>query len=432
MKYIKIPKEVEFILNRLYKAGHEAYVVGGAIRDWLLGKDITDWDVNTSASSDQIKEIFKDKNIFSLKHDTVTVVMKKKNYEITPFKGGTLITDLMHRDFTINAIAYDPIKEIIIDPVNGKGDISKKVIRATENAYARFNEDPLRTLRAIRFSVELGFRIDKKTMDAIIDMAHLITTVSEERIRDELLKILVSPIPSKGIVLIQKTGLIKYIIPELMEGYGIRQNHYHKYTVFKHILITLDKVDSDPILRLSALFHDIGKPRTKRKVKGRVVFYGHEEKSAEIAVEIMKRLKFSNEMISKVDILVRNHMINYSPDWNDATVRRFINKVGKDTIMYLILLRKADLEAHGKNKFCEIKLLEELTKRINRELEKGFAFSIKDLQINGNIIMDKLNIPQGPKVGKILKLLYEKVIERPELNNTKTLLSIAKDLKDSL
>lgn len=429
---MEIPKEVNFILNRLYRAGHEAYVVGGAIRDWLIRKDITDWDVTTSASSDRIKEIFRDQSIFSLKHDTVTVVIKKKNYEITPFKGRNLITDLMHRDFTINAMAYDPIKEVIIDPAGGKRDLEKKLIRATQDPYARFNEDPLRMLRAIRFSVELGFKIEKGTMSAIKEMSHLITNISEERIRDELLKILISPSPSKGIVLTKESGLLAYIIPELLEGYGVRQNRYHKYTIFRHILTTLDMIGPDPVLRLSALFHDIGKPRTKKKIKGKIVFYGHERESAKMATEIMKRLKFSNEMIDKVNLLVKEHMINYAPEWSDAAVRRLINRVGKEAVLHLISLRKADLMAHGRDKSYEIGLMDQLKERVRRELKKGFAFSIKDLKINGHIIMKELGIPQGPKVGKILQLLYEKVIERPELNDTNILLSMAKDLKDFL
>ncbi len=425
---MKVPKEVWFILKRFYNSGHEAYIVGGAVRDFLLGKEVSDWDITTSASSDEIKEIFKDRTHFSLKHDTVTLVIKKKNYEITPFKGGNLYSDLMFRDFTIDAIAYDPVKEKIIDPEGGRRDIEKRIIRATRNPYERFKEDPLRMLRAIRLSVELGFRIEKKTLKAIEEMSSLLQSVSQERIRDELLKILISPFPSKGIELSRKTGLLRYIIPELLEGWKMRQNRYHRYTVLKHILITVDLVEPDPILRLSALLHDIGKPRTKRKIKKRVVFYGHERESERMAEKIMRRLRFSNEEIRKVCVLVRNHMLNYRSDWKDSAIRRLIRRVGKDMIFKLISLRRADLIAHGTDKSYELKLLEELKNRVKDELNKGFALSIKDLKINGYIIMKELGIPEGPLVGKILRRLHEKVIENPDLNTQEKLIQMAKDI----
>lgn len=429
---IEIPEEVDFILSRLYKAGYEAYIVGGAVRNWISHKEITDWDVTTSASSDKIKEIFSDRTIFSLKHDTVTVVIKGKNYEITPFKDSDLIGDLLHRDFTINAMAYDPKRNLLIDPVNGRLDLEKKIIRATLDPYSRFLEDPLRMLRAIRFSVELNFKIDRKTMDAVEDMSSFIKEVSEERVRDELLKLLINPLPSRGIKLMYRLGLMKYIIPELMEGYGMKQNQHHKYTVFNHTMLTLDKIKPDPVLRLSALFHDIGKPRTKKRIKKKVTFHGHGKKSAEMARLIMKRLRFSNEMINNVCILIKEHMINYRPEWTDAGIRRLINRVGKELIGPLICLRRADLMAHGVDKSYELDLIKELEIRIKKEIKKGLPFSLKDLKINGHIIMKELNIPQGPEVGKILKILYKKAIENPELNRPDTLLSIAKDLKEPL
>ncbi len=427
---LKLPKEAKFILDRLKKEGYEAYVVGGVVRDWLLKKQITDWDFTTSASTSEIKKAFRDKTFFSLKHDTVTVVIKGKNYEITPFKGKSLIEDLKYRDFTINAMAYDDKKKLIIDPYSGIKDLKKKVIKATLDPKARFGEDPLRLMRAIRFSVELGFRIDKKTLDVIKDMAELIQQVSWERIRDELLKILVSPSPAKGIEIMHKVGLLKYIIPELSRCYGVRQNRFHRYTVFKHIMVTLQNVEPDPVLRLSALFHDIGKPVTKKKRYGRVTFYGHEKKSACMTHKIMKRLKFSNEMISQVVLLVKEHMLNYSPEWSDSAVRRLISRVGKELIMPLIMLRKADLIAHGTDKSKEIALLEELRERVETELKKdNIALTVKDLKIDGHVIMKELGIPQGPEVGRILRILWEKVLDNPDLNKPETLLSLAKEIK---
>jgi len=429
---IPIPKEVRFILKKIKDKGYEAYPVGGVIRDWLLNKEIKDWDITTSMPSKEIIETFKDKTVFSLKHDTVTVVIKGKNYEITPFRGNDLIEDLMHRDFTINAMAYDPDSGRIIDPYGGRKDIQRKIIRATEDPKERFQEDPLRMLRAIRISSELGFRIEKNTLQTISLMSELIRNVSEERIRDELLKTIITYNPSKWIELMHKCGLLRHIIPELSQCYRVRQNRFHRYTVFKHILITLDNVESDQILRLSALFHDIGKPKTKRKVRGKVVFYGHERESAKMAEDIMRRLRFSNEIIEKVTKLVREHMLNYSSDWSDSAVRRLIRRVGKDLIMPLISLRKADFIAHGTDKSLEIRLLDELRERVKNELKRGFALSIRDLKINGNIVMDILGIPEGPEVGKILKRLYDMVIEDPRLNQEDILISLAKKIKEEI
>jgi poly(A) polymerase/tRNA nucleotidyltransferase (CCA-adding enzyme) len=426
---IKLSSEAEFIIARLKREGHEAYVVGGVVRDWLLKKQLTDWDFTTSASASEIKRIFKDRLIFSLKHDTVTVVIKGKNYEITPFRGKDLIEDLMHRDFTINALAYDSERCLIIDPYGGIKDLKRKLVKATVDPKARFSEDPLRLMRAIRFAVELNFRIHKDTLNTISEMAELIQQVSWERIRDELVKILVSSSPARGIEMMHKLGLLKYVIPELSQCYGVRQNRFHKYTVFKHIMMTLQNTDPDPVLRLSALFHDIGKPLTKSKKKGRVTFYQHEKKGAYMTRQIMKRLKFSNEMIYKVEVLVREHMLNYSPEWSDSAVRRLISRVGKDLVIPLIMLRKADLIAHGKDKSYEIDLLEELRRRVEAELGKGTVLTVKDLSIDGHVIMKELGIPQGPEVGRILKMLWEKVIEDPRLNKPELLLSLAKKIK---
>jgi len=427
---IELTDEAKFIMDRLKKEGYEVYVVGGVVRDWLLRKQIKDWDFTTSAPASEIKRIFKDKTLFSLKHDTVTVVIKGKNYEITPFRGKSLVEDLMHRDFTINAMAYDRERKVVLDPYNGLKDLRKKLIRATVDPKARFIEDPLRLMRAIRFAVELGFRIDRETLDAVTEMAELIQQVSWERIRDELLKILVSPFPARGVEIMHKVGLLKYVIPELSRCYGVRQNRFHRYTVFKHIMITLQNVEPDPVLRLSALFHDIGKPATKKKKQGRVTFYGHEKKSACMTRQIMKRLKFSNEVISQVVTLVKEHMLNYSSEWSDSAVRRLISRVGKDLIIPLIMLRKADLIAHGKNKSQEIALLEELRERVEKELKKRAVLTVKDLKINGSIIMKELGIQQGPEVGRILRILWEKVIDNPDLNNPDALLSLAKRIKE--
>jgi poly(A) polymerase/tRNA nucleotidyltransferase (CCA-adding enzyme) len=297
-----IPKFVTFILNRLKNSGHQSYIVGGAVRNSYLSRSITDWDVATSAPSEEIKIIFQDVKLFALKKDTVTLVNSGHSFEVTAFRGkqNCLEEDLGHRDFTINAMAYDAEKDEILDYCGGRKDIAKKLIRAVGDPEARFQEDPLRILRAVRFATELGFRIDTRTQKTIINMAPLLKSVAPERIREELIKVLLSPRPSTGFKIMRRTGLLKCILPELLEGYLKRQNTYHRHTIFGHIMETVDRVEPVPVLRLTALFHDIAKPRVREKIGSRWRFYGHEEASAGLSEEIMGRLTFSKDMIKKV------------------------------------------------------------------------------------------------------------------------------------
>ena len=257
------PEFVTFILNRLKGSGHQAYIVGGAVRNLCLGRPITDWDVTTSASPDEIKTIFRNTKLFALKHDTVTLVDSGRHFEVTAFRGqrNSIKDDLAHRDFTINAMACDMENSEILDFHAGRKDLARKLIRTTGDPGKRFREDPLRILRAARFASELGFRIDNDTKDAMKNMASMLCSVTPERIRDELMKILMSPKPSTGFTIMRRTDLLKHVIPELLEGYRKQQNPFHKYTVFRHVMETIDRVEPVPVLRLTALLHDIAKPR---------------------------------------------------------------------------------------------------------------------------------------------------------------------------
>jgi len=239
-----IPEFVIFILNRLKAAGYQAYIVGGAVRDVFLKRTITDWDVATSAPRDKIRTIFWDTKQFTLKRDTVTLVHTGHHFEVTTFRGekNGLLSDLSHRDFTINSMAFDPDNDEVIDPYGGESDIDKRVIRAVGNPEARFREDPLRLLRGIRIATELRFRIDEKTISSLGSTASLLSSVAPERIREELMKILMAPRPSRAFNIMVRTGLLKEFLPELLEGYLKRQNHYHRYTIFKHIVETVDHV----------------------------------------------------------------------------------------------------------------------------------------------------------------------------------------------
>ena len=415
-----IPDIVLEISDRLIKSGYRAFIVGGAVRDSLLGCNVNDWDVATNASPDKIRKLFHYMTSFNLKHGTVTLVSKGRHFEVTTFRGKesfamNIEEDLSHRDFTLNAMAYDITHNTIIDPFYGQRDIKKKTIRAVRSALERFQEDPLRMMRAVRFSLELRYTIDQSTFNGVNSMKADIDKVSIERIRDEFLKILTAEKPSVGFNLLRKTGLLTHIMPELLEGYRKRQNDYHKYTIYRHIMETVDFVERDPILRLSALFHDISKPRVREKIDGKWRFFNHASSSAELARDIMMRMKFSNEWTNIVTGLVSNHMFDYKKDLSDRAIRRFVKKVGIDTIDRLISLRRADNFAHGWETVPG-EGLNVFKERIDALKRKSPPLTISDLKINGNDVMEELTLNPGPEVGRILNKLLEAVIEEPELN----------------
>ena len=326
------PEAVRIIDSRLRASGHQVFVIGGAVRDALLETPISDWDLVTSAASADLMALFQDVRHFTLRHSTVTFVCGTEHYEVTPFKGKDLYEDLALRDFTVDAMAFDLGERRLFDLFRGQTDLRQRTIRAVGDPEARFREDPLRLLRAVRLAGQLGFTIEPQTLTILTGKAAMIQEAAAERVREELMKILLSSRPSTGFRLLARTCLLRYIIPELLEGYGKRQTPYHRHTIFKHILLTVDRVNPEPVLRLAALFHDIGKPRVRRKINGTWHFYGHEKTSAEMTETIMERLRFSTEKIQDVVDLVRHHMLAYDPSWTDGAVRRLIARVGQDII----------------------------------------------------------------------------------------------------
>jgi poly(A) polymerase/tRNA nucleotidyltransferase (CCA-adding enzyme) len=286
-------------------------------------------------------------------------------------------------------------------------------------------------MRAIRFSLQLGYSIEPQTLIAISSMAQAIDRVAKERLRDELLRILLVSKPSAGFNLMRRTGLLKRILPELLEGYRKRQNNYHKYTIYRHTMETVDSIDidKDPILRLSALFHDIAKPRVRKKVKGRWRFFGHATVSAELTRELMIRLRFSNEWIDRVTHLIAHHMFDYKKELSDRAMRRFIKRVGADNINDIIMLRKADNLAHGWGRDFE-KDIEEFKNRINSQIKKSYPLTISDLAVNGHDVMNIVGLQPGPKVGKILNQLLDLVIEKPEYNQRDRLIEILEEMRE--
>ncbi|MCM0646950.1 CCA tRNA nucleotidyltransferase [Clostridium swellfunianum] len=437
---IETTKDVSFILDTLNKNNFEAYIVGGCVRDSLLKRQLRDWDITTSALPEEIIKLF-DKTIpTGIKHGTVTVVINKENYEVTTYRidgeysdnrhpdevvfTRSLKEDLSRRDFTVNALAYNEV-EGLVDMFNGIEDLKNKTIRCVGDPNKRFTEDALRMLRAIRFACQLRFSIEKDTYEAIGSNYHLLKNVSSERIRDELDKILMSPVPSRGIIMLQETKLLDNIIPELNESVGFDQkNPHHDKNVFDHIMAVLDNsIESLPV-RLGALLHDIGKPRTFTiDKKGIGHFYGHNIVSAEMSEVILKRLKYDNATIKKVLIIVTEHMSAYN-NMKNKTLKKFISRVGVENLDDLFELQIADSKGHKKN--ADYSPILKRKNDVKKILDNGEPFTVSQLKITGDDLI-KLGVKPGKEIGVVLKDLLEKVMEKPELNTKEKLLDIAKN-----
>lgn len=461
MKKIKIPYELKKINSIFREAGFEAFLVGGAVRDLLLKKQASDWDLATNARPQDVIRLFRHVIPTGIKHGTVTVHFMQKQIEVTTYRAdqgysdgrhpdkvvfaSTIEEDLSRRDFTMNAIAASLEDGRITDPFGGQEDIKNGIIRTVGNPHERFMEDGLRPVRALRFASQLNFSIENHTLSEIsdVEIQKKIASISMERFRDEFLKVMKSPVPSVGLFLMEKTGILKLFIPELAEGRGVSQadaRGFHQYDVLDHNVFSCDGAPQENyIVRLAALFHDVG------KVKARTValeenpsnpsekleiihFWKHEVYSAEITEKVLTRLKFSNAEINRVCHLIREHMFHFQQDWKDASVRRFLVRVGKDCLDDLFALRLAD--NYGKN--CEkagpdspvVKNLLELKERIKKVEESSSALSLKELKVNGRDLMEN-GIPPGKKLGFILNELFQAVLDDPSMNDREKLLEVA-------
>ncbi|MCX7958025.1 MAG: CCA tRNA nucleotidyltransferase [Deltaproteobacteria bacterium] len=440
----RIPKEVILLIKEIKRHNHQAFMVGGSVRDIILGREILDWDIATSASPALIMRLFRKSYPTGIRHGTVTVIYKGVRFEVTAFRsesdysdgrhpdrikfGVSIEEDLSRRDFTINAIAYDPLEERIIDPYGGIGDIEKGLIKCVGSAYDRFSEDGLRSLRAVRFASILEYRLHRDIVPAIRDTIQIFLKVSAERVREEILKMMKSRRPSAGIILMQKSGLLECVFPELVNTIGFRQNRWHKYDLFKHSLRTMDFLPpDDPELRLIGLLHDIAKPICKSGQTENATYYGHDIKGAEMVGEIFLRLKFPKRSVARAKRIVANHMKGYTSDWTDAAVRRLMKKLGQE-IYTLIDFQKADVMARGTEVRSTMALLNELERRVRKLESEETALNLNQLKVNGNDVMRIRKIPPSPEVGRILKRLMEMVIERPEINRRDTLLNLIKTL----
>ena len=458
----KIPSYVTHVTSALENAGFEAYIVGGSVRDLLIGRKPKDWDITTNATPEQIIPLF-EKTVYENKFGTVAVVFE--NYvdvsrdtlqgvthvtpspessgttyivEVTPYRTETTYTDfrhpdevkfsskleddLMRRDFTVNAMAYSFSKDLLVDLYKGQSDLKDKFLRTVGSEDERLKEDALRMLRAVRFAVELGFSISHETAISIMKHAELIQKISTERIRDEFEKIVLSREPAVGIGMLQKFGLLKYFIPELEEGIGCEQKGEHIYDVYEHLLHALqhaaDKGWSLEI-RLSALFHDIGKPKTRRwdgtkaGGKGKYTFYGHEVVGARMTKKIMERMKFPNKTTDLVVSMVRQHM--FFSDTETITlsaVRRVVVKVGKDNIWNLMNIRECDRVGMKKKEApYRLRKYHAMIDEVLRD-----PISVGQLVVDGKVLMEELHMKPGPRMGWMLHALLEEVLDDPTKN----------------
>ena len=445
---IKLPKEIKNILDKLDKNGFKAYAVGGCARDILLKKTPKDWDITTIAKPEQIQKIFPD-SFYKNNFGTVTVKTKSsqktlREIEITTFRieqkytdkrhpdkisfTSNLKKDLSRRDFTINALSINKEGELT-DFFNGKDDLENGIIKAVGDPKKRFSEDALRMLRAIRFAIELDFKIEKKTFEAIKENSQLLQMIAKERIKDEFVKMIMSKNPEKAISLLEESNLLEYIIPELKKGIGVSQNKHHIYTIYQHSILSLKfaaKRKYNFEVRLAALLHDIAKPQAKRGEGENSTFYNHDYLGARTSIKILRRLKFPKKTIEKVALLVRNHMFVYNVDEvTEAGVRRLLRRVGKENISDLINLRVTDRLGSGVPKAIPYKLrhLEYVIEKVSKD-----PISAKMLKINGNDLIKSLKIKPGPHLGLIIEALLSEALQNPKLNTKQKLLKKAKEL----
>jgi tRNA nucleotidyltransferase (CCA-adding enzyme) len=444
MRQIRPPRELFDFARVLERGGKSCYLVGGALRDYLLGREASDFDVATDARPEEVVRAYRRVIPTGIKHGTVTVLWQGLEIEVTTFRtessyadgrhpdevafASSIEEDLSRRDFTINAMAFDLASKALLDPHGGREDLSRRLVRAVGDPVDRFREDGLRPLRAIRFAAQLEFDIEAATLAAIGPAIDRFRLVSAERVREELQKILLSVVPSRGLRLLEGTGLLAEISPELAACRGVEQRGMHVYDVLDHLYACVDAAPAGIALRLAALLHDVGKPGAKVERPGEdPTFYRHEEYSATASEAIMRRLRFPKALIDEVAHLIRCHMFSYDESWSDAAVRRFIARVGPEHMDALFSLRIADgTGIIGRP--VDPRSLEPLRERIEAVIAAKEAFGLADLAVKGADLAS-IGVPPGRAMGAMLKELLETVMDDPTLNERGRLLEIAGKLK---
>lgn len=452
MKGFSIPQEVREVAEVLEGAGYEAYLVGGCVRDLLLKRTPKDWDITTNATPEEIQKLFPD-SFYENAFGTVGVETKSDDpalrvVEVTPYRtegeytdarrpdtvawASTLSEDLKRRDFTVNAVAYRPSTEETVDEHGGVEDLKGKTLRAVGDAPARFKEDALRMMRAVRLSAELGFTLEQVTAEAIFANADNLKNISRERVRDELVRILETAVPAEAIFLAHRLGLLRHIVPELEEGIGIEQNQAHSYDVFEHNVRSMQHAADKGWgldIRLAALLHDISKPatRVRSEEKNDWTFHGHEVVGARVAKKILTNLKFPKDFSDKVVALVRWHMFFSDPDQVTlSAVRRTITNVGRENIDDLLNLRICDRIGTGRPKEQPFRF-----RKYKSMVEEALRdpVSVGMLAIDGTVLIEKLNWKPGPRIGWTLHALLDEVLEDPALNTTEHLEKRAREFE---
>jgi putative nucleotidyltransferase with HDIG domain len=452
----QIPQDIKKIAKKFIDSGFEIYLVGGSVRDLISKRKVKDWDLTTNATPEEMLKLYPE-GFYDNAFGTVGIPLERLEetehkgvVEVTTFRtekgykdrrhpeevtwGKTLESDLSRRDFTINAIALDMKSSdqlVLIDPYDGQEDLKNNLIRAVGDPDLRFKEDALRLMRAIRFAAQLGFEIEEQTLQAIANDASLLAEIAKERIRDEMMKMLASDYPYEGVMLLKNTGLLAFILPELLEGIGVSQTRpgrHHKDDVFTHNVLSLKFCPStDPIVRFATLIHDIGKPRVATNDQdGYVIFHNHEIVGSKIAYEIAERLRFSKKEKGKIAKLIRWHMFTVDEHITDGAVRRFIRRIGVENVQDMMDLRVGD-RLGGGTQTAESWRLKLFKKRVEEQLAPE-PFSVKDLVINGNDLMKELELKPGRKIGEILQKLFEEVDEDMGKNTKEYLINRSKEL----
>lgn len=435
---ISVPQKAKYIIETIQNAGFEAYVVGGCVRDSILGREPEDWDITTSAKPEQVKALFPRTIDTGIKHGTVTVMLDRESFEVTTYRidgkyedsrhpkevtfTPNLKEDLRRRDFTINAMAYND-ESGLVDIYGGLEDIERKIIRCVGDARERFREDALRIMRAIRFSAQLGYSIESETKAAVRELASTLEAISAERIQVELVKLLVSPHPDY-LRDAYDMGVTKVILPEFDVCMNTPQKHlHHMYNVGEHILHSLMEIEADRILRISMLLHDIGKPATlETDGDGTTHFHGHNVVGEEMARTILRRLRFDNDTIYKVCKLVMYHDYGNSLIPNMRSVRRAINRVGEDIFPLLFPIKRADVAAQSDYLRQEkLNTIDQWQQMYEQVMEEKQCVSLRTLAVTGRDLID-IGCKPGPELGRQLEALLELVLERPELNTKEYLL----------
>lgn len=440
---MRVPGFLKPIGNVYAAAGHSCFLVGGAVRNMILGKKPKDYDLATDALPQETMRLFKRVIPTGVKHGTVTILFKGRQFEVTTFRRDQeysdgrrpdtvvftddITEDLARRDFTINALAIDLASGDFVDVTGGVEDAKAGILRAIGAPEERFREDGLRLLRAVRFATQLSFHLDERTFEAMKSMHRRIEVVSWERIRDELEKILLADHPARGFRLMREARLLEHVLPELYRCIGIPQAG--EQDVFDHLLLACEGAERSLELRLAALLHDVGKASTMSETDdGTLSFHWHEQVSRELAESALTRLRFPNSVIRRVCHLVTHHMFHYTDEWSDAAVRRFVSRVGLDSVGDLLKLREADTYGKTGKRSVAGRSLE---RRIEEVLSGDHALNVRDLAVNGHDLHAEGGIPRGPEMGVVLQFLLETVLDDPSLNERRRLLEIARNFYET-